>query len=40
MSDTVSSTMDGEEIEAQTDETIWEIAKRRGEHDPAPMPPR
>ena len=30
MSDTVSFTLDGEEIEAQTDETIWEIAKRRG----------
>ena len=30
MSDTISFTLDGEEIEAQTDETIWEIAKRRG----------
>ena len=29
MSDTVSFTLDGEEIKAQTDETIWEIAKRR-----------
>ena len=28
MSDTISFTLDGEKIEAQTDETIWEIAKR------------
>ena len=30
MSNTISFTLDGEEIEAQTNETIWEIAKRRG----------
>ncbi len=30
MSDTIRFTLDGQEVEAQTGETIWEVAKRHG----------